>query len=142
MKDKIQRPDAEWREMLTEEQYRVTREQGTETAFSHPLWQERRSGIYRCVCCGEVLFESGAKFESHCGWPSFQRPTDPAAVSEHDDASQFARRIEVRCTRCDAHLGHVFGDGPKPTGLRYCINGTALDFEPRERTQVHRTTSE
>lgn len=124
--------DAEWRQQLTAEQYRVTREHGTERAFTHPYNEEKREGMFRCVCCGETLFPSDAKFDSGSGWPSFDRPANEAVVSEHQDSSLFMRRTEVRCARCEAHLGHVFPDGPQPTGLRYCINGTALKFEPKK----------
>jgi peptide-methionine (R)-S-oxide reductase len=123
--------DAEWKKELTPEQYHVTREHGTERAFSGPYLDEKRMGTFACVCCGTPLFSSDTKFESGTGWPSFYAAADNRAVSEHDDSSWFMRRTEVRCAACDAHLGHVFPDGPKPTGLRYCINGCALKFEPK-----------
>jgi len=123
--------DAEWKSELSPEAYKVTRKHGTERAFTSPLNTEKRQGVYHCVCCGEPLFESDAKFESGTGWPSFTQPASEGAVSEHDDRSLFMRRTEVRCAKCDAHLGHVFPDGPRPTGLRYCMNGVALDFEPK-----------
>jgi peptide-methionine (R)-S-oxide reductase len=129
-KDPKTKTDAEWRAELSREAYQVTRRHGTERAFTSPLNTEKRAGTYNCVCCGEPLFASDAKFESGTGWPSFYKPADDGAVSEHEDRSLFMRRVEVRCSRCDAHLGHVFPDGPRPTGLRYCINGVALDFEP------------
>jgi peptide-methionine (R)-S-oxide reductase len=128
--EKIHKSDSEWREELTPEQYRVTRKHGTERAFTSPLNDEKRDGTFNCVCCGAPLFRSEAKFDSGTGWPSFYAPIDEAAVEEHDDRSFFMRRTETRCARCDAHLGHVFPDGPEPTGLRYCMNGVALDFEP------------
>jgi peptide-methionine (R)-S-oxide reductase len=129
---KIERSDAEWQSMLTPEQYRVTRQHGTERAFTGPNWDAKTSGIYRCVCCDAPLFESDTKFDSGTGWPSFFRPISPDAVSEHKDRSWFMTRTEIRCATCDAHLGHVFPDGPAPTGLRYCMNGNALNLEPRE----------
>jgi peptide-methionine (R)-S-oxide reductase len=128
---KIEKSEAEWRRQLSPEAFHVTRKHGTERAFSHPYSKEEREGMYRCVCCGEPLFASADKFDSGTGWPSYTRPADEASVSEHDDSSFFMRRTEVRCARCDAHLGHVFPDGPKPTGMRYCINGVALKFEPK-----------
>ena len=128
---KIVKSDAEWQQQLTPEQYRVTRQHGTERAFSNPLNNEKRQGIFSCVCCGAELFSSDAKFESGTGWPSFYSPLRQDAVNEHDDRSFFMRRTEVRCADCDAHLGHVFPDGPRPTGLRYCMNGCALTFEPK-----------
>jgi len=131
--EKVTKSDEEWRKQLTPEQFHVTRQHGTERAFSGPHLNEKRSGIYACVCCGAPLFQSNAKFESGSGWPSFFKPLDDKAVDEHEDGSLFMRRTEVRCASCDAHLGHVFPDGPRPTGLRYCMNGTALKFEPEKR---------
>jgi peptide-methionine (R)-S-oxide reductase len=127
---KVTKTDAEWRKQLTPEQYYVTREHGTERAFTSPLNNEKRPGMFHCVACGAPLFSSATKFESGTGWPSFFAPVAKDAVSEHDDRSFFMRRTEVRCTSCDSHLGHVFPDGPKPTGARYCMNGCALTFEP------------
>jgi len=127
---KVAKSDAEWRRQLTPAQYHVTREHGTERAFTGPSWNEKRAGTYACVCCGAPLFSSETKFDSRTGWPSFWAPLENDAVAEHEDRSWFMRRTEVRCAACDAHLGHAFPDGPKPTGLRYCMNGTALDFAP------------
>jgi peptide-methionine (R)-S-oxide reductase len=128
---KAAKSDAEWKKQLTPEQFHVTREHGTERAFSGPYLDEKRAGTFACVCCGAPLFSSDTKFESGTGWPSFYAAADNGTVSEHDDSSWFMRRTEVRCAACDAHLGHVFPDGPKPTGLRYCMNGCALKFEPK-----------
>jgi len=130
MVEKIVKSDAEWRAELSPEAYRVLRENGTERAGTSALNREKRAGTYVCAGCGQKLFSSDAKFESGTGWPSFFKPLDPQAVEEHDDRSWFMRRTEVRCARCDGHLGHVFPDGPKPTGLRYCMNGAAMAFEP------------
>jgi peptide-methionine (R)-S-oxide reductase len=129
---RTKKTDADWKAELSPEAYRVTRKHGTERAFTSPLNAEKRDGIYECVCCGTPLFSSDAKFDSGTGWPSFYQPADGSQVSEHDDRSFFMRRTEVRCANCEAHLGHVFPDGPKPTGQRYCINGVALNFEPKE----------
>jgi peptide-methionine (R)-S-oxide reductase len=126
----IRKTDEDWRRELTPEQFHVTRQHGTERAFTSPLNGEKRDGMFTCVCCGAPLFASDAKFDSGTGWPSFYEPAKDAAVSEHEDRSFFMRRTEVKCARCEAHLGHVFPDGPRPTGLRYCINGVALNFEP------------
>ena len=129
---KVMKTDAEWRKQLTPEQYHVAREHGTERAFTGPYWNEKASGMYNCVCCGAPLFSSGTKFDSGTGWPSFWAPINEGAVGEHNDRSFFMTRTEIRCSGCDAHLGHVFPDGPKPTRMRYCINGTALKFAPGE----------
>ena len=128
---RIAKSNSEWRKQLTPEQYYVTREHGTERAFTGPHWDEKRAGAYECICCGAPLFASDTKYDSGTGWPSFYAPLDPAAVSEHSDRSLFVRRTEVRCAQCDAHLGHVFPDGPRPTGQRYCMNGTAMRFTPK-----------
>lgn len=127
---KINKSKTEWKSQLTPEQYRVTRDHGTERPFTSPLNAEKRDGLFTCVCCGAPLFASDAKYDSGSGWPSFFTPASGDAVAEHEDRSLFTRRTEVRCANCDAHLGHVFPDGPKPTGLRYCMNGVALDFKP------------
>jgi peptide-methionine (R)-S-oxide reductase len=128
--EKAAKSEGEWRKTLTPEQFRVTRKHGTEPAFSHPLTHEKRAGMYCCVCCGAPLFSSDTKFDSGTGWPSFYAPTAAEAVSEHEDRALLMRRTEVRCAQCEAHLGHVFPDGPNPTGLRYCINGVALELDP------------
>jgi len=130
----VSRTDAEWRDKLTPEQYHVTREAGTERAFSGPHWDDKTPGTYRCICCDTPLFEADTKYDSGTGWPSFFQPVTPDAVAEKADNSLFMRRTEVLCGTCGAHLGHVFPDGPPPTGLRYCMNGTALRLEAAEDT--------
>lgn len=126
---KVNKSDAEWREQLTPEQYHVARKHGTERAFTGPNWDNHDAGLYRCVCCDKPLFRSETKFDSGTGWPSYYAPVAPDAVSEHSDRGFFMTRTEIRCADCDAHLGHVFKDGPRPTGLRYCMNGTAMVFD-------------
>ena len=131
MREKIHRTDDEWRSLLTAEQFRVLRRAGTEPAFSGALTDTEEPGTYVCAGCGSTLFSSEHKFHSGCGWPSFYQPIEPDAVAEHSDDAFGMRRVEVRCAVCDGHLGHVFTDGPKPTGLRYCINSVSLEFKPQ-----------
>jgi peptide-methionine (R)-S-oxide reductase len=131
MKAKITKTDPEWKKELTPEQYHILREKGTERAFTGAYWNTKDSGAYRCAGCGEVLFESDTKFDSGCGWPSFYEPADKTVVAEATDSSHFMERTEVLCAKCGGHLGHVFDDGPQPTGLRYCINSGSLKFEPK-----------
>ena len=130
-KEPVDMPEAEWRQRLSPEQYHVLREAGTEPPFSGRYVHNHDAGEYRCAGCGELLFDSDSKFDSGSGWPSFTRPASET-ISEHSDSSHGMRRVEVRCAKCDGHLGHLFPDGPGPTGLRYCINSASLDFKPRD----------
>ncbi len=132
MTNKITKTEADWRAELTPEQYHVLRQKGTERAFSGELWDEHRPGTYRCAGCGAELFEADTKFESGTGWPSFYQPTAAEAVDTETDRTFFMSRTEVLCATCGGHLGHVFNDGPRPTGLRYCINSAALKLDPSE----------
>ncbi|HEX8820456.1 MAG TPA: peptide-methionine (R)-S-oxide reductase MsrB [Archangium sp.] len=136
MHDRVYKSDDEWRQQLTPEQYRVMREKGSEPPFTGAWWDHEGEGLYCCAGCGSTLFSSKTKFDSGTGWPSFWAPLNPRHIAQHEDRTHFTPRVEVTCSRCGAHLGHVFSDGPSPTGLRFCIQSAALAFEPEEDVQA------
>ncbi|MGE0746194.1 MAG: peptide-methionine (R)-S-oxide reductase MsrB [Rhodospirillales bacterium] len=133
MVDRVEKTEEEWRSSLSPEQYQVCRRHGTERAFTGKYWQSKDKGLYRCACCGNPLFRSETKYDSGTGWPSFTTPVAPDAVTTKEDRSLFMRRVEVMCAACDSHLGHVFPDGPAPTGLRFCMNSVSLDLVPDDK---------
>jgi peptide-methionine (R)-S-oxide reductase len=129
MADKIEKPEAEWAKQLTPEEFRIARQKGTERAFTGKYWDAKTQGVYKCVCCGEPLFDSTTKFDSGTGWPSFFAPLSADAVATENDDTHFMRRTEIHCAKCGCHLGHLFDDGPQPTGQRYCVNSASLKLE-------------